>query len=496
MVVVLVIMLVLTIGGLALAAIVTNTTSTLVSSRSTTESRAAADAGLADAVAVARRTGSFCGIDVSSSSAPRYSVTSTCTDTHVTFTSVGTAGRSHTTMETEYEYSVENASYIGADMYFYSSATFSSDVLTHSLDGDLLSVIIPFGGFTCNAAVPANIIMLGNFKTEGNCNVQGSVVGGGTATMTNASDTVQGNLIASGTGQSLIRGTVGGNLQTGGPLSFSGGSKIVSGSVIAGGGVTIGGESIRGSLTLPAGATLNPATPTTAQVGGGVIRATVAPPVLPEMPAWYEYKFNAADWNPFSGKSFGTPIVLNNSNTDPTKRCSYFTSSPNTGWTALSNLTTPTIIDARACGLFTSNNGGNPVATLKTDVVLLANSFNLTTLTMKAAAGASPNVWFITEDNTADGSPTCGSSQGSLVINGTVINAPVRAMIYTPCLIDIQGQNIDTWNGNFYSGSFKYGGKFNFYGDPIAFPGMAEASSSGSNAAKTLGTLVAQRDIP
>lgn len=505
MVVVLIVMLVLSIGGLALAAVVTNTTIGLAHSRDTAQSRAAADAGLAAAIVQARQTKSICAspsptpslyATSAAGSQPEYSVTVTCEEGgHLVFSSRGTgADGAVTVTQAVFEYSVDMISYGSSDMYFYGETTFSSGTLTHALNGDLLSIVIPFGGFTCNAAVPANIVVSGNIKTQGNCNVEGSVVAGGTINMSNNSDTVRGNLIASGAASSVVRGTVGGRLQTGGALSFSGGNKTIGGSVIAGGAVVLDGEKIAGSLTLPPAASLNPTNPTTAQVAKGVIRQAIAPPVLPQMPAWYDYAFDESDWDSFSGEQFADPVVLSTNNVDPAKRCSYFTSWPNAGWTALSNLTTPTIIDARACGTFTSQNGGNPVATLKTSVAILANSFDLGNLTIKAATGASPNLWFLTDDRVQDGAPTCSSGQGGLSINGTVITSPVRAMVYTPCSIDVQGQNIDTWNGNFYSQSFQYGGTFNFTGDPISIPGLEEASVV-TGTTQTLGSLISQRDV-
>ncbi|WP_439594156.1 hypothetical protein [Microbacterium sp.] len=490
LIVTLIIMLVLTVAGLALAAIVTSTTSSLVGSRSTAQARAAADAGVADAVSTARRTGEFCALSLSSTS-PAYTVTSACAANQVTFTSVGVGpnGRT-TTTKAVYAYAANQAAGPGADMMFFANTTFNSNVIVNPPVSRLISITIPNGSFSCNSTLPADIIASGSFSTSGSCNVAGDVTVGGTVDGCCASDTVQGDLIASGTGSSGFRGTVGGKVHTGGALSFSGGSKVVSGSVTAGGNVVVGGQTINGSLTLPAAASINPSNPSASQVKGGVIRATVPAPVLPTVPTWFDYKYAASDWP-------GYTIVTLASAGSGAGTCRYFSSSPNAGWTALSTLTTPTVIDARACNSFTSNNGGNPVATLKTNVVMLASSFNLTTLTVKAAAGATPSIWFVTEDTNVNGTPTCANGGSTITINGTVIQAPVKAMAYTPCRIDIAGQNVDTWSGNFYSGQFTPGGTFTFNGDPLTLPRMPGGAGSGSApGTNSLGTLVSQRDVP
>ncbi|GAA5097112.1 hypothetical protein GCM10025760_30900 [Microbacterium yannicii] len=89
LIVVLVVMLVLSMAGLALAVIVTETTGALVGNRDVAEARAAADAGIAAAVATARSADGPCGIETSASD-PQYSAESECGDGAVTFTSTGT----------------------------------------------------------------------------------------------------------------------------------------------------------------------------------------------------------------------------------------------------------------------------------------------------------------------------------------------------------------------------------------------------------------------
>ncbi|BDZ40594.1 hypothetical protein GCM10025863_32080 [Microbacterium suwonense] len=259
---VLVIMLVMSIGALTVGAVVVNTTGMLVDARSTTQSRAAADAGLADAVTAAQRSGQFCDLDFAPDAADpvfglgkrgNYHVTSTC-DTAagtVAFTATGTVDGAKTTTESVYSYSTAHTGH-GADMVFYSDATFTAEVLTSAADSSLLSIVIPSGKFTCQVHIPANIVIAKGFESKGNCTVDGSVIAGGTAAMAVSSDTIKGNLSASSESDHTINGKVLGDIHLGGPLSGTGGSSFTfPGNVSVRGDANIGGTSIGGTLTLP-----------------------------------------------------------------------------------------------------------------------------------------------------------------------------------------------------------------------------------------------------
>ena len=124
---------------------------------------------------------------------------------------------------------------------------------------------------------------------------------------------------------------------------------------------------------------------------------------------------------------------------------------------------------------------------IKTNFVILAKKFDLTALTIKAATGVTtkPKLWFVTEDITpTDNKPTCGSGYGSTVINGTVMATSITSMIYTPCVIDVDGLASginDAWSGAFYGGGWDHGGGLTFTGDPIALPGMTSGGAGGSS---------------
>lgn len=498
---VLVIMLVLSIGALSLAAIVTNTSGVVADSRSKAQSRAAADAGLADVVAGLKRGDLSCpaaGVTLSDSDiavdgagSPAYDYAVTCGAGFATITAYSEVDGARTGVQAVYSYS-EAPEGVG-DMVFFGTGnvTFTHEVDT-AATGRLLNIVVPQASFTCQNHIPANITARGDISANGGCTIDGAATSAaGVLDMCCGTDTIKGNVATGGTGTSTVRGTLGGSLHANGRITFGWEGKTVAGSVTANGNVSLGNVRIQGTLTMPTASTLNMQS---GVVSGGVVRtATVAGPVAPTLPSWFEYKFAAADWPGF------TVVTLAASGSGP-GTCGYFNSSPGTGWASLASYATPTIIDARNCGTFSSNNGSNPNLAIKTNIVLLAKGFDLTTLQIRGATGlsAKPKLWVMTEDPTpGDSKPTCGSGYGALKINGTVIATSVKAIAYSPCKIDVAGGAggiDDQWNGTFYGGGWNYGGGLTFTADPIGVPGMGIDESTGGGAAG-LGTLISQRDV-
>lgn len=218
LVTVVIVMMVLTVAAITIAGLVVSTASTAASGRTTAQSRAAADAGLADAVATAHRTGDFCSLDLSGSD-PAYSVTSSCAAGAVTFTSIGMTGTAETKTQAVYTYSPASSAGSGADFYAYSSLKFTSDVITMAPPARLLSIVVKNGDFECHAKVPANITVNGDFNSKGGCDVAGKVWAGGGATICCVSDHYRGDFITSRTSSVQIRGNVDGQVWAAGPSS-------------------------------------------------------------------------------------------------------------------------------------------------------------------------------------------------------------------------------------------------------------------------------------
>ncbi len=497
---VLIVMLVLGIAGLTLAAVVVNTQSLVTDSRARAESRATSDAGLAATAASLKRGEITCPLspakqvvnDVPVSADPgslKYSYAVSCTDAVAKVRVTANVRGATSAVQADYAFATSTSQ--GGDMVFFgtNTITFNSNVEVTD-PGRKVNIVIPQAtSFSCNAKIPGTLTVKGNLSTSSGCNVAGDVAAGGTLNMCCGSDTFGGDLTLRGTGSSIIRGTINGSIRANGKLEFGWENKTIGGSVTTTGDVQLGSVRIQGSLTFPSGRTY---TPNSGTVVGGVIRpATVAsvPPLT--LPTWFEYKYSNADWPGYnvvtlagSGSGAGT--------------CSYFNAYPGTGWTTwLGSLATNTVVDARACSNLSSENGSIPVVQLRSNVVLLANAFDLGSVTFRAAAAASgkPSLYIVTEDRTpSDVNPTCGTGQGQIKINGTVIDSSVRAIGYTPCTVDVGSKGIDQWTGTLYGGSWTPGGKFTFTADPIGLPGMG-AEHGVSVETKSVGALLRQRDV-
>ncbi|MCA0250946.1 MAG: hypothetical protein LCH76_01375 [Actinobacteria bacterium] len=494
MITVLVTMLVLSLLALTMASLVTSTAGSLLGTRNNAEARAAADAGMAALVAKARQTpDGFCNLSIASADEspdpPVYQAESgDCASEQVTFTSTGHGSDgAQTTIEAVYGYTEPSLPGGAGDMVFFGNTTFTQEVKTYSLDDDLLSIVIPTGDFTCMATIPGNILLGGDFYTKGNCKIAGGVAAGGRMDMSNAPDRVEGSVTMAGTGSNTVQGSIGGSLRTGGTINFTGGGQRVYGNVESAGDVKLGNYRIDGTLTLPASKTL---TMNTGIVAGGISRpSSVTAPTAPTFDSWFDYSYKASDWPGFTVKT------LVNSGSGP-GTCGYYNNWPAEGWFDLASLSSPTVIDARNCSNLSANSGKNPVVAVKTDLVFVAKSFDLTYLTINSASG-NHKLWWIVEDKTENSQPTCSGGAGNIMINHTVMAKELTTMAYTPCVVSVHGTS--KWTGAFYGGSFNYGGGMTFHGDPIALPGQptgegGPAGGAGGAGAKVLTAVISQRD--
>ncbi len=489
---VVVIMLVLSLFALTLAAVVTQTASTVVSTRTKAQSRASADAGMAAAVAAFLRSSGCPATNPSSASTPRY--TTTCTSasgTQAVFTSTGTDAAGRNPVKIQAAYTVSPAADLGGDgdMVFFGTTSFSNAVFAYPLDASLVNIVIPVGDFSCNGYVQGNVVVAGNFTTAGSCNIQGGVVAGGTADVSNGSDKIAKGLTTAGTGNSRMAGSVGGSYTAAGDVQLGWVGQHVKGSMQASGNVGLGNMTVEGTLTLPSSKTL---TFNSGSVLGGVIRVpSVVAPTAPTFSKWFDYAYKDSDWT-----SLGFHVVkLVNSGSGP-GTCSYYNASPSTGWFELAHLTGKTVIDARACSNLSSNAGAQPTVAIGTDIVFVAKSFDLTRLTLNATGGRH-KLWWIVEDTVANQTPTCSGGAGNININYTFLPQDLTAMAYTPCTIDIHAEG--SWTGAFYSGKFDFGNGLIFHGSPILLPGQPPGNGQSGGAGGgglILGNLVSQRDVP
>ena len=131
----------------------------------------------------------------------------------------------------------------------------------------------------------------------------------------------------------------------------------------------------------------------------------------------------------------------------------------------------PVIIDARSCESIGHDSGPAVTISLTNDTVILADGFDLDSLRFESADGQPHDLWFITEDTASGSAPTCDHPD-EVIIDATDVVAPVRAMIYTPCPVEVEGAGSDAWNGSIsVRGAFSIESPFAFSGDPVLLPG-------------------------
>ena len=519
---VLVVALVLGLLAVTLSAAVVNTTRSTVGVRGSLQSQAAADAGLADAVAAAK-AGDVCATTVPAGTLPSGSYTATvaCNParTQATLTATGTANGSSTRVQAVYTLvaettEVRDPSLTPVGLVLYEGSTMGQVTLLAN-GGNEPQVVSVKGPFGCRLGIPGNLLVGGDVTSSDGCNVTGDIYAAGTIDFSGGATTVLGDILAAGTGTSKINSTVGSaaagaplsTVHINGPLDLTWSGVRLHANVIAKGAVTVNSRVVDGGVTLPTG--LTPSIGTGGRIVGGVANSSAITPVpAPTLPGWYDYAYKATDW------PGATVVTLRNVSANATDTCDYYNKSTgwdvngtwvgggNRGWKDLANYTGTVVVDARACTELTSNAGGNPAPALKaSNVVLLAKKFNTTGLTMTSRTGASPKVYFLTEDTNVDHKPTCpaGADATNFDTNGANLNG-VKSLIYTPCRLSVSGGGVLL--GSLYTNGFNSGGQITIKGELMSLPGMAppDGGYGGTpvlieTGEHTLGSVLSRRDV-
>jgi len=422
-------------------------------SRASVQSQAAADAGIAVALA-ALYTASDCnaqstpGVYVSTSS-PEYRVTiernngsgwvAGCPNSftsQVRITSTGTAeapavsgvsAGDSSTVEAVYDYLVPGVNPSGVALYLHDGAVIEANSSLDISEGGTTGLIVKNGQLDCNKN----------------------------------------------------NGVINGSLLIHGDLSF-GGKCTVNGSAVVTGSTSLGSGTINGNLT---SGSVSP-NPPGSKVGGTYTQSSVAP----EVPEWTNLGYDPLDWRTSAGLPYEIrPMILG---------CKL--SSGNLGGLVPGY---PVIINALACpGGITANN--NTTVRLTSDVVIFANEFDFGStnkLTFTSSSSASHRLWFITPDNGAAGdeSPTCASNQGDFAVNNSfAVEAPIAALLYTPCAFD--GKNGFTWNGQIYAGDYselKNNPSFTFVSVGAAGVDFDQATETSEVSKPQPGGLLSMRDL-
>jgi len=508
-------------------------------SRSAIQAQAAADSGIA--AAVAKLNTEACAPRYSRSSTPAYSVevfwsatatagfTSGCpTGTDTSYLKLVSTGSSltaasgglgaHRYVEAIYQYSptvIEpeapvGVSPSGAALYSYSTSSFGMTGLTLVQAGSARpTVILRSGDFVCNsssvingdviaangkmridncvingnAASSSSFELAGSGKINGDVNASG-VTSGYSVLMTSPSSSITGTVWAAGPGKIHI--PIGGDYVAAGA---SNGKSIFQSSSHVSGAIRVSGDIQAAWVTACGGysdsnAIAKCALQQSPKHVDGTIDYKVSgltAPVVPIAPDWVDYNYSPDDWPGYD------VITLTSSQCD----WSWAASPGLAKLLQAANSTTPTIIDGRACNSIAMWYTANPA--LKSDLVIIAKSFNVGSNNFTGYNNEPRKMWMITPDTVADGKPTC--STGDMQINGDFkVSGSLSAMAYSPCTISLSST---TWRGQMYAGYVKMNSNQTVNYDPLGLPGVdldtgdpSGSGSGGSGAPSTDGTGV------
>jgi hypothetical protein len=390
-----------------------------------------------------------------------------------------------------------------------------------TFDGDL---ILPRGSMSLSNACQVNgdVIAYGDIKlynmttavggdvisTHGSVSIEGATVKGsvrayGGVTLNN-SVTVGGDVVAEGNAVSALTGSSGSMKTVGGAVSIgpAGLSQLdlakVTGPIsVSGTGVTkIGGVGTVTAAAIRLAGTCSPctATPTPQQHVTGLSAPTFADPPEIGYPTWADYPVDASDWI-----GAGYQVLTADKVVSGDTGCNY--QGDQKLINAVGALTTPTVIDARACvstkGASTFNLYGVALA-LHTDVAFISPGFAAQNLTVTSADGRDHQFDLITPDVTADGAPTCTGSASTLA--AAVLGAHVSGIAYTPCTLawGSTGSGSTQWTGQLVAGFPDFSGTAGvIHFAKIPLPGdQNPGDPSGASTVKSAldPTLVSQRE--
>jgi hypothetical protein len=526
---VLIIMLVLSIGALTLGVIVTNTAGVAADGRSTAQSRAAADAGIAELLARAGR-GLVCEqtlSDIALGSGSRYSATSRCDEATelVVFESTGTSDQGgRTTVKAVYELEIDPASRpptAGGPGLFYTYGLTSrlnsyvfdeanSEMGIDEFTGSA-GLYASTGKIECGwgSVLPGDIYTkTGELQLDSGCLVEGSAFIGSKAVVNGG--TIEGSLVAPSNVEHKITGTVGksgaseGNVFLGGTLTLNSGAVYGSVSAAGTGTSTLGSGTIHGNFVYK-GSYGTWRDPASTIVKGAVVKNTaLTAPTLPDIPEWQNVSFTPvnATTPPQAWADEGYALT-----TVTGSGCDKWSGNATDVSSLASSLSSRMIFDIRACaGGFNTNAGGaNKVVSVNQDIAIIANRWYLSGTKFKSADGQPHTIFLITPDSQpAVAGPQCTApAQASEQLNDSTTDPTIAVYIYTPCLMKFNSGPA-TFRGQVYSGKLEFGGGVQVAFAPRNIPGYDfgediepwPGGGGGGEGPAGLGDLLSLRDVP
>jgi len=377
---------------------------------------------------------------------------------------------------------------IGAAVYAY---TISGPLKKFVLDSSstvAADVQIKKGDAICtnNARIAGNLILGDGYADLTNCAVTGTVHASKYVKMSGNATLIGGDVIAAGAGVTPATSpTTGSDV-----VNLSSGAKV-SGSLIAGGNITTsGGPSatvqknviVAGSVWSRAriqSTTVNGYLQSSGTKSGNgtiVLGSTqnvvgLTPPAAPLIPDWTDIPYTA----PFSSTTWGQQGFVERIWDGP---CVIV--GADLKWLALASLTQKTVVNALdTCGPAGLTVGNSAAAAgpliLQTDIVFAAQTLKFEKLNVSSLLNVPRRIWLYVPDNTANGvpspSPCPASGVGGIDMNNeTNITDYVSIMAYTPCKFT---SNRDGWRGQIYAGEVEFEEQATLIFSNVGMPGVS-----------------------
>ena len=534
---VLVVMLVLTLGGVALAAIVMNTTGSLVDTRSRTQAQAAVDAGIAAQTAnlesglldCGSTTQGDAGVPVNASEGPTYDWTLSCDESSTPAIAVlkteAAVNGAKASRQAVFHYTASHSRPPTAGgpglFYTYGMTTRLNHYQFDSANSEVgidefvgsAGVYASTGNIACGSpsVFPADVYTkTGNLQLDWGCVIEGNAYIGGKADINGG--TIEGDLVAPKNVEHLIKSTVGtpggdgGNVLLGGTFTLNGGTVYGSVSASGTGTSTLGSGTIHKNFRYKGGYGLW-GTPAGTIVKGTIVKDTsLSDPAMPEIPVWQDVTFQPVnDTTPpkaWADEGYRLTTVTG-------AACNKWSGNSADVTSLTSALSNKMIFDIRACtGAFDTNAGGaNKEVRVNQDVAVIANRWYLSGTKFSSADGAEHTIHLITPDGQpGTAGPQCISPAGnSEQVNDSRVDPKIAVYLYTPCLMKFNSGSA-TFRGQVYSGDLSFGGgvKVAFaprnvpgydFGAGVETPGSG-GSPGGGGGERPVFTLQSTRDLP
>lgn len=488
LVTVLIIMLVLSVGGIAIAGLVTSSTVSLAQSNSRLQAQAAVDAGIAAQTARLETGVLECGASATEAvgddaTSPEYEFAFSCNANTATLSVDATVDGA--TVKRQAVFTINPA---GPPPTAGGPGMFYANQLSHLSNYEYLpehsevdiddfagasGVYVSNGNLACwdsNGVFPGIVYLKsGNLTLGSGCSVDSDVFVGGSFTIQGGSQ-VTGNVFAAGTGQNTLGdGTVQGNF------------------------------TYRGTFTTWSA-------PVTSRVKGAVTKdATLTPSKFPPIPDWQDVAFTpvSATIPPqaWADAGYGLTVVTG-------AACSKWRTSQEDVSSVFASQSGPMVYDVRGCTSkknehdFTTNDGGQKLITLTHDTAIIADSWYLSGARIESNGNVPRTLYLVTPDgNAAQAGPQCESpAAGSEMGNTSIVEPEVAVYIYTPCQVKMNSAG-NVFRGQIYAGdlSFQGGGQIAFA--PRNIPGydfgeaVTPPPTPGGGTGETTVTLISTHDV-